>query len=80
MQNFGGFKPTCKVNGIKSLLVYASLLISALFLYLKGCFTDSLLLNVSVFASFTIDIVVLKAAGVRRCSAEASQTALRILQ
>lgn len=80
MQNFGGFKPTCKVNGIKSLLVYASLIFSALFPYLKGCFTDSLLLNVSVFASFTVGIADLKAAGIRKCFAEPSRTTLCILQ
>lgn len=80
MQNFGGLKPICKVNEIKSLLVYASLLISALFPYLKGCFTGTLLHKVSVFTSFTIDIADLKAAGVRKSFAEASWPALCILQ
>lgn len=55
LQNSGGFQPTCKVDGMKSVPVYASSLISALFHELKGWFVDLLLPKASVFASFPIN-------------------------
>lgn len=79
LQNSGGFQPTCKVDGMKSVPVYASSLISALFHELKGWFVDLLLPKASVFASFPINTADSKASGVRKCFAEASWTALCIL-